>query len=288
MNYKFSTPKTISVIIVYFLLFLAGDLLGSLIFDFLFSIIDLPVRELYPIIRMPGYLLLTLIFFWLYTTKVLHLKMEDFGISFSVKWWGVSLSVLLPAFVVTIFLIIGRAQVNVFSTGDIFLILILSILIALKAGILEEILFRGFIVRLLESKWNKYIAVLVPSVLFSFAHLPSMETFTIGGVFLLIISGTLVGTMFSLASYAGNSIGNNILMHTVWNFAIVTDILHITTSEGAYGEPIFQLIIPSDNILLTGAGFGIEASLIAIIGYTLACLTLAFIYRRNHVGILEG
>ena len=186
------------------------------------------------------------------------------------------------------FLIIGRAQVNVFSTGDIFLIGILSILIALKAGILEEILFRGFIMRLLESKWNKYIAVLVPSVLFSFAHLPSMETFTIGGVFLLIISGTLVGTMFSLASYAGNSIGNNILMHTVWNFAIVTDILHITTSEGAYGEPIFQLIIPSDSILLTGAGFGIEASLIAIIGYTLACLTLAFIYRRNHVGILEG
>ena len=150
MNYKFSTPKTISVIIVYFLLFLAGDLLGSLIFDFLFSIIDLPVRELYPIIRMPDYLLLTLIFFWLYTTKVLHLKMEDFGISFSVKWWGVSLSVLLPAFVVTIFLIIGRAQVNVFSTGDIFLIGILSILIALKAGILEEILFRGFIMRLLE------------------------------------------------------------------------------------------------------------------------------------------
>ena len=240
--------------------------------------VHLPVRELYPIIRMPGYLLLTLIFFWLYTTKVLHLKMEDFGISFSVKWWGVSLSVLLPAFVVTIFLIIGRAQVNVFSTGDIFLIIISSILIALKAGILEEILFRGFIMRLLESKWNKYIAVLVPS----------METFTIGGVFLLIISGTLVGTMFSLASYTGNSIGNNILMHTVWNFTIVTDILHITTSEGAYGEPIFQLIIPSDSILLTGAGFGIEASLIAIIGYTLACLTLAFIYRRNHVGILEG
>ena len=58
MNYKFSTPKTISVIIVYFLLFLAGDLLGSLIFDFLFSIIDLPVRELYPIIRMPDYLAL--------------------------------------------------------------------------------------------------------------------------------------------------------------------------------------------------------------------------------------
>ncbi len=268
---------------------MAGDLFGSLIFDLLFSIINLPVRDLYSIIRMPGYLLLTLVFFWLYTTKVLHLKMKDFGISFSVKWWGVSLSVLLPAFVVVVFLIIGRAEVNAFPIGDILLIFVSSALIALKAGILEEILFRGFIIRLLESKWNKYIAVLIPSVLFSFAHLPSMETFTIGGVFLLITSGTLVGIMFSLASYAGNSIGNNILLHTVWNFAIVTDILHITTPEGAYGEPIVQLIIPSDNILLTGAGFGIEASLIAIVGYALTCLALVFIYRRNqNTCILEG
>ena len=99
---------------------------------------------------------------------------------------------------------------------------------------------------------------------------------------------TLILTEPAVTQLAYREVRFFLHMHTVWNFAIVTDILHITTSEGAYGEPIFQLIIPSDSILLTGAGFGIEASLIAIIGYTLACLTLAFIYRRNHVGILEG
>ena len=52
---------------------------------------------------------------------------------------------------------------------------------------------------------------------------------------------------------------------------MVTDILHITTMQGAYGEPIFSIIIPSDSVLVTGAGFGVEASIIAIIGYLLVC-----------------
>ena len=152
---------------------------------------------------------------------------------------------------------------------------------------MEEILFRGFIMRLLESKWNKYHFILVPSVLFSFAS-PSMETFTIRRC--LSFNHQYFGGLlcFRYTPMQEIPLVTIFLCIQYGTLAIVTDILHITTSEGAYGEPIFQLIIPSDSILLTGAGFGIEASLIAIIGYTLACLTLAFIYRRNHVGILGG
>ena len=68
---------------------------------------------------------------------------------------------------------------------------------------------------------------------------------------------------------------------------IISIEMFFKTYKGREG-PVLVCFIPHANILLTGAGFGIEASLIAIIGYTLACLTLAFIYRRNHVGILEG
>ena len=95
-----------------------------------------------------------------------------------------------------------------------------------------------------------------------------METFTVSGVLLLIISGTVVGIMFS---YKGKSISNNALLHAAWNFIMITDILHITTAQGTYGSPIFSIIISSDNVFLTGAGFGIEASIIAIIGYILVC-----------------
>lgn len=268
---SFSTPKVILNIAIYFLLFLAGDLINSLIWDFIFSNVGPLPNEVYSIVRMSGQLLLTCLFFWLYTAKVLHLKMNFFRINMNIKFWGLLLAVLLPIFVIIIFLLIGKTEIASFETSEVILIVISSILTALKAGITEEMLFRGFIMKLLESRWNRYVAFLAPSFLFSLLHIPSMETFSVIGVILLIISGTLVGVMFSVVAYKGNSIANSAIIHTVWNFAMITGILHITTEQGYYGNPIFSIIIPSDNVLLTGAGFGVEASIIAIIGYACIC-----------------
>ena len=250
-QFNLSTQKTLKNIVLYFLLFLAGDFINSLVFDLFFSVVELPYRELYSILRMSGQLFFTCLFFWIYTVKVLRLKMRSFGISFDIKPWGVLFSLLLPASVILAFLFI----------------VISSILTALKAGIIEEMLFRGFIMKLLENRWNKFAAIFVPSFIFSLFHIPSMETFSIAGVVLLTVSGTLAGIMFSLAAYKGNSIANSAIIHAVWNLVMVTDILHITTAQGYYGNPIFSIIIPSDQLLLTGGGFGVEASIIAIVGY---------------------
>ena len=281
-THKFTTSKTIVTIFVYFLLFLAGDLFGSLPFDFIFSLITLPCSELYIVLRMLGCFALTFVLFRLYTTKRLHLKLSDFGITFRIKNWGIGLAVLLPAVVIVGFLMTGaKLEVNECSFGRTLLIIIASAMIALKSGILEEMLFRGFIMKLLESRWNKYVAIFVPSFIFGLVHIPSMETFTVEGVVLLIVSGTLVGLMFSLAAYAGKSVANSMLLHGIWNFVMITDILHITTKEGIYGEPLFSMIISSDNILLTGAGFGMEASIIAIAGYALVCILTGAIWKHK-------
>lgn len=198
------------------------------------------------------------------------------------KSWGIGLSVLLPAVVIVGFLMAGaKLEVNEFSFGRTLLIIMSSAMIALKSGILEEMLFRGFIMKLLESRWNKYVAIFVPSFIFGLVHIPSMETFTVESVILLIVSETLVGIMFSLAAYAGKSVANSMLLHGMWNFVMITDILHITTKEGIYGKPLFSMIISSDNILLTGAGFGMEASIIAIAGYALICILAGVIWKRK-------
>ena len=107
-QYNFSTSKTLVNILVYFLLFLAGDLFSSISFDLLFSFVELPSNALYVILRMLGALLLTAFLFWLYTTKGLHLKMKDFGITPNIKKWGVLISVFLPVFVTAIFAMIGK------------------------------------------------------------------------------------------------------------------------------------------------------------------------------------
>ena len=116
-QYNFSTSKTLVNILVYFLLFLAGDLFSSISFDLLFSFVELPSNALYVILRMLGALLLTAFLFWLYTTKGLHLKMKDFGITPNIKKWGVLISVFLPVFVTAIFAMIGKFEVNSFSAG---------------------------------------------------------------------------------------------------------------------------------------------------------------------------
>lgn len=277
-QHKFSKIGTLKHITIFFLLFFAGDLLSSLTFDLIFSVVKLPVRELYYIPRVAGCLLLTYLLFWLYTTKVLDLSMKDFRVTFAIKKWGIFFATFLPTIVIAIFLLIGNTVINMFTFSKILLIITVSLLMAFKAGILEEMLFRGYIMKLLENSWNKYIAILLPSFLFSLLHIPSMKTFSFISILLLVISGTLTGIMFSLVTYKGNSISNSILLHIIWNFVIVTDILHITTTtlQDSYHMPIISITIPSDNILLTGGSFGIEASIIAIIGYALICSFIIF------------
>jgi len=143
--------------------------------------------------------------------------MKDFRITFNIRKWDVALSIFLPTVFIITYLLIGQggSNRNCFSVGDIVLISIASLITALKAGILEEIVFRGFIMRLFESRWNKYIAFLAPSFLFSLAHIPSMEFFTISGFLLLTISGTLVGVMFSLVAYTGKSILTVLCMNPI-------------------------------------------------------------------------
>ncbi len=280
METQFSKAKVIRHIVIYVLLFFAGDLLNTVVFDLLYMVVKLPIRGLYSILRTSGCLIFTYLLFWLYTTKILHLKMRDFRITCSIKKWAVLYAIILPSFVIICYLVIGSLTVTGLNVGEITVAVIYSVVTALKAGILEEMLFRGYIMKLLEKRWNKSLAVLLPSFLFSLLHIPSMEVFSVAGVLLLVISGTLVGVMFSLIAYKGDSISNSSLFHAIWNFILVTDIIHITTAQGVYGEPVFSIIIPSDNMLVTGAGFGVEASIIAIIGYLLVCVAVIF-QKRN-------
>ena len=279
MELQFSKGKIIGHIVAYVLLFLVGDLLNSLVFDLLFSIVELPIRGLYSVLRTLGCFVFTYLLFWLYTIKILRLKMESFRIALSIKKWAFLYSFILPLFVVTCYFIIGEPTMTALNIEEIIVVVIYSAIAALKAGVLEEMLFRGYILKFLELKWGRVVAVLLPSFLFSLMHIPSMDAFSVAGISLLVISGTLVGIMFSLITYMGNSISNSGLLHAVWNFVFVTDMIHITTAQGIYGEPIFSIIIPSDYVLVTGAGFGVEASIIAIIGYLFVCG--AVILRRK-------
>lgn len=268
-----STGKTLGHILAYFGLFLAGELLSSLPFDLLFSVVHLPYAALYTICRMAGSLAVTVFLFCLYTTRVLHRSMEDFGICLRLPKWSILLAIALPGFVLAVHSFFGQWSVGRFTVGEGVCLALASVLIALKSGLTEEMLFRGYILRLLEGRWGRKLAILLPSVLFGLVHLTSLTEFSLSSVLLLLLSGTLVGILFSLAACRADSIAASALIHGVWNLVMITGIVNIRAGEPA-GGAFFGLSIPSTSLWLTGGEFGPEASLIAITAYALGCAFL--------------
>jgi len=227
-------------------------------------------------------IVLPLLLVKLYAAKVLKTPMRDFRIGKpkNIIIWTVCAAALpLAVSAFFIFLTPGIFADSGLSSGQIVLRITNAVfLTCLTAGITEELIFRGFIMRLLEVRWNKYIAVIVPSVLFGLIHIINMETFNIVDVFMLIIAGTSVGIMFSMITYQSSSIWSSAVVHGVWNLIIIGGILEISVEPG---QSIYTYALSSNSMLLTGGEFGIEASLPAVIGYVLVIIIAWILQRRE-------
>ena len=70
---------------------------------------------------------------------------------------GLLYAVILPFFVIICYFIIGDSTMTALNTGEIIAAVIYSAIAALKAGVLEEMLFRGYILKLLEVKQGKLL-----------------------------------------------------------------------------------------------------------------------------------
>lgn len=272
MTEKLSTKKTILLIVVSFVLYLAGAFLSSVCMDLLFKVVSFKYHAFYSIIRYIFNLVVVLVLLWLCIYKIFRMKFEDFGINLKFKWWGIVAAILIPAYMVWVYLFIGKLTVNKHTAIVNILLILSSLFLGLQSGFLEEILFRGIFMKSLESRWNKKVAVLAPSLLFSLAHIPGLPSFSVLGILVLIVAGTMVGVMFSMVAYKGNSIANSAIIHAVWNFTLIADIFNIAPKGAGNSSAIFSITLPTNNIFISGADFGIEASIFAIIAYVVGSL----------------
>ena len=107
----------------------------------------------------------------------------------------------------------------------------------------------------IERRWNKYAAVLIPSLIFAMSHAIGAEL-DAAGMIQLVAAGSLVGILFSLVTYESGSVWNSALIHAVWNFLIVGGIFNIGTS-------------------------GIEASAFSVIGYAVFSAAALWMIMRE-------
>jgi len=105
--------------------------------------------------------------------------------------WGVA-AVLLPLAVCGICLLLpGHFEAVTARQADVVLILSGAAYYGIAAAVVEEAVFRGAILKSLESRWNRKAAVLASSVLFGAVHMLGASLSLVSAVQLLL-AGTAV------------------------------------------------------------------------------------------------
>ena len=219
------------------------------------------------------YILLSYFLLNVLVSKFLKTDIRILRITVKVKW--IIVAIALPVIVKGIFLLLpGEFVSSGMNKNKIFTTLSSGIVYTgIAAGLVEEMVFRGVIMSLLRERWNTKVAILVPSVLFASVHLIGMN-FSVLSCILVLVAGTMVGIMFSMIAMESDSIWNSGIVHSIWNIIIIGGGLSISEKADEYS--VMTYVLDSKSFAVTGGEFGIEASVIALIGYIVVAL-IAFV-----------
>ena len=155
-------------------------------------------------------------------------------------------------------------------------VLIVPLAISVGAGVIEEILFRGIVFRIVERSLGTWIALLISAVLFGLVHLGNPRASLLGAAAIIFEAGIMLAGAYLLTRRLWLPIG----IHIGWNF----------TQGGVFSVPVsgFALTGLFDGTLsgpewLSGGEFGAEASIVAVVVcVALALVLLMLAARRGH------
>ena len=223
------------------------------------------------------YILLSYFLLNVLVSKFLKTDIRILRITVNVKW--IVAAIALPVIVKGIFLLLpGEFVSSGMDKSQIFTTLSSGIVFTgFAAGLVEEMVFRGVIMSLIRERWNIKAAILVPSVLFASVHLIGMN-FSALSCILVLAAGTMVGIMFSMIAMESDSVWNSGIVHSIWNIIIIGGGLSISEKANEYS--VMTYVLDSKSFAITGGEFGIEASVIALIGYIVVTL-IAFVMIKK-------
>jgi len=129
----------------------------------------------------------------------------------------------------------------------------------LAVAVGEELTFRGIVFRMIAERWNIVTALIVSSLLFGFMHIFQEDATVWSSVAIAIEAGLLLGAAYAVSGNLWFPIG----IHWAWNFMEGT-VFGFDVSGAPTTYKIIDPVINGPEII-TGGGFGPEASILAVI-----------------------
>jgi hypothetical protein len=148
------------------------------------------------------------------------------------------------------------------------------------AAVLEELLYRCLLFRVLERAWGTAVALAMQAVVFALLHLANVEQGGAGDVVAMLVSVTLLGLLWGGLFVVARNLWVVAAHHAAWNFTIllsgvplsgIEDWRALAPIESRYAGPDW----------LTGGMFGPESSLLVMASLAVAVVLLLRAARRR-------
>ena len=143
------------------------------------------------------------------------------------------------------------------------------------AGVMEEILIRGVVFRILEEWLGSWIALAVSALIFGALHLPNDGATLINTAALSLEAGVMLAAAYMVTRRLWLPIG----IHIAWNFT-QGGIFSVAVSGNEMKGLLNAKLVGEE--WLTGGKFGAEASVVAVLLCVLA--GIYFVWRAQRSG----
>jgi len=245
-------------------------ILGLLLFGLVSSIASESYRAVMPVqtaSKFPPEEFL--LFYWVFVRFVEQRPFTDLGLKGAGREWLFGVAVGAGAITIIIGIIAAFGGYRILDYNGPHVLIFMGA-IAIQSGVVEEILFRGLIFRLMEKWLGSAAALIISAMLFGLAHLSNENSSWFASICIAIEAGLLLGAIYMVTRRLWAAIG----VHMAWNF----------TQGGIFGVAISGNEIPGVIVsvmpgpeLLTGGDFGAEASLPALIVATAIGIGLLYV-----------
>jgi membrane protease YdiL (CAAX protease family) len=218
----------------------------------------------------------SVIFYWVYVSLFEGRPMNELSYDSLVSQtaFGLFLGLAFISIIMLIISLMGSFKVSGLNPAR---LIAPIILMAIQAGILEEILTRGVLFRIVEDGLGTWLSVLISAFVFGFLHIWNQNATIFSSFSIAITAGVILALFYVLTRKLWVPIG----IHIAWNF----------TLGGIYNAPVSgnqpRGLLDSEltgHKLITGGDFGPEASIVTIIFFLLigAYLTWLVIKRKAY------
>lgn len=149
--------------------------------------------------------------------------------------------------------------------------------IFLLAAVIEEIIARGIVFRLITDKWNVVAGLVVSSITFGFVHLFNSNTTALSCLRIAITGGWLCGIAYAYHRTLWVPIG----IHWAWNY-IQSNIFEHSVPGSALNSPPILILVSKGVKFPAGIEYDTEVSIISTaIGVAISVVYTILYFKKK-------